>query len=112
MQLPAGRASELGHPALHRGVDVLVGVDERERAVGQLAFHPVEGVEHRRHLGVVEDAGAAQPADVGPAAGDVVGGEALVEREAHRVGEQRLGRPAGEPSVPQRGHGREPGPWR
>ena len=67
-----------------------------------------------------EDPRPAEAAHVGPAAGDVVGEQALVERQADGVGQQVLGRPGLEPSVPERvavvaagrGHGRDPGPCR
>src|SRR5690606_8501812 len=62
------------------------------------------------HLGLVEQTGPAEPAHVGAAAGDVVGEEALVVGQAHRVGEQHLGGTALEAAVPQRAH-EAPSPW-
>ena len=74
----------------------------------------VEGGEDVGHLVVVEDPGPAQPPDVGPRAGDVVGGQAPVERQADREGHQLLGRSALEAAVPEGAHDRlvtpPPGP--
>ena len=74
-------------------------------ALGQLLLHLVEGGQHLVALGVGEDADAGQPAHVGAGPGDVVGRQALVEGQAHGEGEQLLGRPALEATVPERGAG-------
>src|SRR5690606_25295614 len=89
---------------------VLVGRGELEAALGQLALDLVEGPEHGVALGLGEHPGSHQPPDVGPGAGDVVGGEALVEGQAHRVGEQLFGRSALEAAVPEGGHQTSSGP--
>ena len=65
VQLGAGGAGELGDPALDGGVDVLVALDEAERAAGHLLLRPVERGQHGGDLVVVEQAGPREPADVG-----------------------------------------------
>ncbi len=102
VELGARGSGQLGDPALDRGVDVLVARHERERAGGELLLDHVEGGEHRCGLVAVEDAAPHQAAHVRARAGDVVGGEALVVGQAHRVGEELLGGAAGEATVPQR----------
>ncbi len=104
VQLRAGRAGQLGDPALDHGVDVLVGRQEVEPLVEQLLLDLVEGRQHLVGLAEAEHTGPHQPPHVGPRTGDVVGREALVEREAHGEGEQLLGRTALEATVPERAH--------
>ena len=53
VQLGAGRARDLGDPALDRGVDVLVGRCERERAARQLLLDSIERGDHDAALLVV-----------------------------------------------------------
>ena len=72
--------------------------------VGQLRLDLVERGEHGVGLVAVEQPAADQAPDVGPRAGEVVGRQALVERQADRVGQQLLGRAALEPPVPERAH--------
>ena len=88
----AGLAGQLGDPALDGGVDVLVAGLEDEGPLGQLLLDLGERAEQDTGLlGDIEPA-AAEATDMGPAAGDVVGGEPAVEREALGEGEELLGR--------------------
>jgi hypothetical protein len=103
VELRGGRG-QLGGAALHGGVDVLVGRQERERALGQLLLDLVQGGQHLDPLGVGEDADAGQPTHVRPGPGDVVGREALVEGQAHREGEQVVGGPTIEATMPESCH--------
>ena len=64
VQLGAGGAGELGHPALDGGVDVLVALDEAERVPGHLRLDLVERVQHGVDLAVVEQPGPRESADV------------------------------------------------
>ena len=103
VQLGAGRSGQLGDAPLDRGVDVLVARDERERVAGQLVLDLVERAEDRASTSSsVEQPGPLQAADVGARAGDVVAPQPAVERQADGVGEQGVGRPAGEATVPER----------
>ena len=103
VELAAGRAGELGDAALDRGVDVLVARDELERVRRPArARRWSSAAEDLVDLDVRQQPGALQPADVGARAGDVVGPQAPVERQALRVGEQLVGRAALEPAVPER----------
>ena len=102
VELPAGGPGEFGHPALDCGVDVLVALDEHERAGRHLGRHGVEHAEHGVTLVVGEQADSGEPADVGLRAVDVVTPHRSVERQADRVGHQRLRRATGEPAMPQR----------
>ena len=72
MQLPAGGPGEFGDAALDGGVDVLVGLDEDERAAFHLVGDLVERREHVVALVGREQADAGEAAHVGPRAGDVV----------------------------------------
>jgi len=71
VELGPRRTGDLGHPALDRGVDVLV----------------------RRLEG--------EAADMSPRAGEVVARQPHVEGQADRVRQQLLGRPVPEPPVPE-----------
>ena len=61
VQLPAGRAGDLGDPSLDRRVDVLVRRCEVERARGELVGDRVEGGEDRRRLLTVEQPARTRP---------------------------------------------------
>ena len=102
VQLGAGRARDLGDAALDRGVDVLVGRGERERAFVQLQLDAVERGEDDRPLLVGEEPDVREHRDVGARADEVVGREPAVERQADREGEQLVGRTFAEPAVPER----------
>ena len=104
MQLGTGLARELGDATLDRGVDVLVGRLEGERALDQLDLDPVERGEHQRRLLGGQQADARQHRDVRARRRDVVGRETPVERQALGEREQLVGRPVGEPTVPERRH--------
>ena len=103
VQLGARRAGQLRDATLHRRVDVLVGRHEGERPVGQLDIDLVQGGEHVVALRLGEHTRPHQSPDVGARALDVVGGEALVEREADGEGEELVRGTALEATVPQ-GH--------
>ena len=103
VELPAGRAGDLGDAALDGRVDVLVGGREHERAAVQLVGHRVERGQDLRRLVAVEQPGADEPAHVRARADDVVGRQAHVERQRGREREQLVGRTRPEPSVPE-GH--------
>ena len=60
VQLGARFAGQLGHPPLDRGVDVLVGRLELERAIDQFDLDPVERRQHQRRLLVGQEADARQ----------------------------------------------------
>ena len=64
----------------------------------------VEGGQHGVGLDQAEHAGPHQAPDVGPRAGEVVGGQRLVVGQAHGEGQQRVGRAALEATVPERAH--------
>ncbi len=81
MDLAADPAGDLGQPALDRHVDVLVAGLEREVAGLELGLDPVEPVEQRLELVVVEDPGRAQRPSVGARLADVVGRQAPVEAQ-------------------------------
>ena len=113
VQLGADVAGQLGDPALDGGVDVLVARLEDEGAGGDLLLHQVQGVQEVGHLAVGQDADLPEPLDVGPRAGQVVGGQHLVEGQADgevRHGVRHTRRDA---ALPQ-GHDdrSDPGPWR
>ena len=109
VQLGADRlAGQLGHPALDRGVDVLVPGLEDERRRLELLRHQVEGVQQLRDLALGQEAHLAQPLDVGARAGEVVGGQHLIEGEADREVGHGLGHPRRDAALPQ-GH-ELPGP--
>ena len=93
---------DLGDPALDRGVDVLVGRRELERAVVQLGPDPVERVGDREPLLLGEQADRRQHVDVRARAGEVVVRQPLVERQADAERHQRVGRPLAEAAVPER----------
>jgi hypothetical protein len=92
VQAGADVAGDLGHPALHRRVDVLVARGEGEAARRELLAHSRQGSEEDLAVGGPEQADPYQPPHVGGRAGQVVGGEAPVDAQAHGVGEQLLGR--------------------
>jgi hypothetical protein len=66
VQLRAGRSGELGDAALDRSVDVLVGGGEHEPTPIELAGDDIERVDHLVAFEIGDDAGAGQPAHVGP----------------------------------------------
>ena len=101
VELGPGRPGELRHPALDGGVDVLVEREEGERARGELGLHPRQGGGDHRSLLLGEEPDPGEHVDVGPGAGQVVGGETGVEREALGEVEQLRGRSVAEPSLPQ-----------
>ena len=101
VELGPGRAGQLGDPALHGGVDVLVERQERERPRLQLGLDPGQGGGHDRPLLLGDEPHPGQHVDVGPGAGQVVGGEAGVERQALGEVEELLGRGVAEPALPQ-----------
>ena len=105
VELRAGRPRELGDAALDRGVDVLVARTEHEGAVGELDADAIERGDHERRLFVGEQTCPREHRDVRARPDDVVGREALVEREALGEGEQLVGRTIGEAAVPE-GHQR------
>jgi hypothetical protein len=81
VELAADGAGDLGEPALHRHVDVLVGRLIGERVALELSLDGIESGEDLLELRGVEDAGAEQGLRVGPRPLDVVGGEPAVERQ-------------------------------
>jgi hypothetical protein len=85
MQAGADLTGDLGHPALHAGVHVLVGGLEHRAAGGQLGRHPIESGQEDLGVFVREDPGGRQAPHVGAGAGHVVRRQSLVEREAHGV---------------------------
>jgi hypothetical protein len=109
VQLGPGGTRQLRDPALHRGVDVLVGGREAEGSVGDLLLDHVERVEHGSGLVVVDQAAPAQAPEVGTGAGDVVGGQADVEADAGGEG-HHLGRRLDAEALLPEGQGRLP--WR
>ena len=66
VQLGAGRAGDLGDPALDRGVDVLVRGGELERALVQLGSDLIQRVGDREALLFGEQPDRSQHVDVGP----------------------------------------------
>ena len=101
VQLRARVARELGDPALDRGVDVLVGRRELERALGDLELGAVERREHERALLVGQQPDPGQHLDVRARSRDVVDRETRVERQALGEREQLVGRALTEAAVPQ-----------
>ena len=90
---PAG-AGELGDPALDRGVDVLVGRREHERArrsSSASTWSSAAAIANRSAS--VSRPDRRQHVDVGAGAVEVVGREPLVERQAHAQ-RHRARRPA------------------
>lgn len=75
---------------------------ELEQAPGEFGADGVERRDHRCDVVVGEDVGIREASRVCPTPGDVVGGEALVERQAQRVLPELLGGALGESPVPQR----------
>jgi hypothetical protein len=112
VELGPGVAGQGRDPALDGGVDVLVGGFEGEATGGQLGLDRVERGQHRLGLAGRQQSGPGQPGDVGPAAGQVVGRQPPVERQAHRERQQLLGRSPAEPPVPQRARAARPAPAR
>ena len=105
-------SGDLGDAALDGGVDVFVGRGEGEGGLGQLLAHPIEGGQENAGLLMGEHAAPLEAADVSPAAGDVVGGQPVVERQAGRERQQRLGRAlAAEAALPE-GHESSSPAWR
>ena len=81
VQLRPSLADDLGEPALHRHVHVLVLVARHEGAALDLAPHGGEAVLDRLALGAGERAGALQAARVRGAPFDVLAPQAPVEGE-------------------------------
>ncbi len=102
VELRSGGPGKFGHPALDRGVDVLVALDEREGTRRHLGRHGVERLEHGVAFGIGEQADSGEPAYVGRRSVDVVTPHRSVEGQADRVRHQCLRRTTGESSVPQR----------
>ena len=102
VELGPGRAGQFGDPALDGRVDVLVERQERERAAVDLGLHPAERGGHDRPLLLGEEPDAGQHVDVGPGAGEVVGRQPRVEREALGELEEFLRRGVAEAALPQR----------
>jgi hypothetical protein len=76
---------DLGESPLDRGVDVLVGRGELERAVVQLAADSAQAALDSRQLRAGKNAGGLQAAGVGNAPGDVV--RVQLEVDCQRGGE-------------------------
>ena len=94
---------ELGDPPLDRGVDVLVGRHELERARRRARPRP----RRARSMTTARSSSVSRPTrgehrDVRARARDVVGREAPVERQALGEREQLVGRAVGETAVPER----------
>ena len=81
MELAPNRAGELGEPALDRHVDVLVGVRERKYVVVQLPFNLIEPLQELIALRVGDDPLRRKHGGVRARLGDVVRGEAPIERD-------------------------------
>ena len=95
VELGPGRPGQLGDPPLDGGVDVLVAGAELERARRPARSSTrSRAAEHGAGLVAVEEPGPHQAPHVGPRAGEVVGRQAPVERQADGEGQQLLGRPA------------------
>ena len=91
MQPAGGRADDLRQPRLHVHVDVLEVLAEDELAALDLALDPVEPALDRRLILGLEHADRREHGGVSLGAGDVLGGEALVEADrrvdrAHDLG--------------------------
>ena len=110
VQLGAGPARDLGDAALDRGVDVLVGRGEGERAFVQLQLDAIERGVDDRPLLVGEETDVREHRDVRARADEVVGREPAVERQADGEREQLVGRTFAEPAVPERLAGRYAAP--
>ena len=102
VELGARRPGDLGDPAFDRGVDVLVGRHERERAGVQLGAHLVERVGDGEALLLGEQPDRRQHVDVRARPHEVVVREALIEGQADAQRHQRVGRTFPEPAVPER----------
>ena len=85
---PADRPGQLGHPALDRGVDVLVGGGEREGARRPARRRPSSRAASRAPASSSDSRpGPGQPPHVGARAGHVVGRHAPVD--SHEAGRER-----------------------
>ncbi len=103
VELGADFAGQLGDPALDGRVDVLVARLEDEDAGGDLLLDQVQGVQEVGHLAVRQDADLPEPLHVGPRAGQIVGGQHLVEGQADREVGHGVGHPRRDAALPQ-GH--------
>ena len=101
MELAASRTGQFGNPAFDRRVDVLVTVDEDERARLHLDPDLIECRKDVVTLIVGQQTNAAEAAHVNFGPNDVVTPHALVVREADRIRQQCFRRPAGEAAVPE-----------
>jgi hypothetical protein len=101
VQPSAEVAEQIGHAPLDRGVHVLVGAGERERAVGDRGADPAQGVHDPRGVLRRQQAGGLQRPRVRDAGPHVVCGQpnVVVQRAAERVRLRR--RRCGEPAGPQ-----------
>ena len=100
-QLATERAEAFQQAAFQGGVHVFV-VDRGPELAGRAGrLEVVEGGQHAAEFIGVEQAGRGQDAGVRPRGGQIVGGQAPVELDAHRQPGQGLGGAAGEPAAPQ-----------
>ena len=97
---PASPASSVTRRSMAVWMSSSVGAKTNSPA-RQLALDGVERAEHGVDLVGAEQADPTEHAHVGARAREVVGREAPVEVQARGEREQRLGRPLGEPPVPQ-----------
>ena len=101
VQLPAGRAGELGDPSFDGGVDVLVAGEEHELPGLHLDADVVERGEDRITLVSRQESDPCQPLTW---AADPAMSSRHIRRsngQAHGVGHQRLGGATGEAAVPE-----------
>ena len=101
VQFGADIAGDLGHPALDRGVDVLVAGLEPELPRIELCPHLVEGAEQRGHLVLTQQASPSKAPDVGPRTGQVVMRQLPVVVEADGIVHDHVCGTAAQAAVPQ-----------
>ncbi len=119
VQLRPGRARDLGDASFDRGVDVLVGRHEHERAVSELILDAVERGDDHPAFVVGQQTDPGEHLHVRARTGQVVARETPVEGQADGERQELVGRALAEPAVPERTSGRRfvlahdaPGPWR
>src|SRR5690606_38444379 len=89
VDLASHRAHDLDQAALDGGVDVLVGVEEGEGAVGGVGGDLVKSFQQAACLGLIQDADGSQHLDLGDGATHVPGQESAVFR-SDRVPPQQI----------------------